>query len=257
MRLPLISLLSGLCLLNACSAFLPEQTIQVLLPAPPSHWQAAFPRLAWKVSARRNDGAMREVVTDDWRRPVRVECARAVNAPILAWPFVADAGASPGVCSLGAGALCPAGGLFPLSLRTFQGTDVVELSWEDGPLALVVDRLAACGRDTSRFNAARLRRYLREEGDPWTVGLDVIAQKIAQGDFTAWDLDLLPLADVEVQPGPGTWFLESPFCRPQVAREGSIRLSGVPRGSHRLFSLGGSCWRLDVEEETTLLLPMQ
>jgi len=252
MRFPRIVLLAGLLSLSACPAFRPEQSVQVLLPPPPVHWQIAFPRLGFRVTARDACGMTTEAVAQVWQRPVEIECVRAVNAPILAWPFVAE---PRGSAPIEAGLLRPAGGFFPLGLRRFQGTEVVELTWEDGAAALVVDRVAAAGRDVSRFNVARLCRYLREEDDPWSVDLDVVAQRAAEGDLTAWDIDRLPSRDVRVAPGAGAWFLESPLCLPLTAEDGVIFLGDVSRGSHRLFSLSGTCWRLEIGDGEPLLVP--
>jgi hypothetical protein len=253
MRLPLFAFpLAALGALCACSAFGPEQEVRVLLPAPPVHWQIAFPRLAFSVKARDSRGSQQEVIVQDWRHAVQIECARALNEPILAWPFVGDGAPPAGVCP---GVLRPAGGLFPLCLRDFDGAVVVELTWEGGASALVVDRVAAAGGDVSRFNAARLCAYLQKEADPWLVDLDSVAQKIAQGDFTAWDIDPLPARDARASVGPGSWFLESPFALPTTAQDGVVAMGGVPRGSHRLFSLAGFCWRLEIGEGEPLLFP--
>lgn len=245
-------ILASLCALCACTAFLPDQEVRVLPPVPPVHWQIAFPQLAFLVTARDSHGRPREVIAQDWRRPARIECARALNAAILAWPFVPQ---RPPLAAVPPGALRPAGGFFPSCLRDFEGTQVVELTWEDGASALVVDRVAAAGGDVSRFNAARFCAYLRQEPDPWQVDLDAAAQGIAEGRFTAWDIDLLPAREARAAVGPGSWFLESPFSLPAAAENGVVVVGGVSRGSHRLFSLAGSCWRLEVGEGEPLLIP--
>jgi hypothetical protein len=180
---------------------------------------------------------------DDWRTPVAVTCVRSVNAPVLAYPLQ--------------GYLRPAGGFYPLSLRDFQGQEVLELTWEDGAAALVMERLVGQGRDASLFNVSRLKRFLAESGDPWDVDLDAVAQKISRGEFTAWDIDKLPSRDADLDPGPGTWFLESPFSASFEAEKGRIRLTGVSLGCHHLFSLDGQCWRLEVGRQETLLTPAQ
>jgi len=109
------------------------------------------------------------------------------------------------------------------------------------------------GRDVSRFNVERLCAYLRKAEDPWSLDLDAVAQKIAQESFTAWDVDPLPAWDVRVAPGAGTWFLGSPFFAPVAAENGSLFLPGVPRGSHRVYSLCGERWTLEVEEDGPVL----
>jgi hypothetical protein len=230
---------------HGCSFGAVDQDVQVLVPAPPAHWQVAFPGLSFRVTARDASGAETESVVTDGRTPVTITCARAVNVPILAWPMAPHGRTSD---------LRPAGGFFPLSLRELQGREVVELSWEDGAAAVVVDRAAEAGRDMPRFNVERLRGYLAETGDPWRVDLDAVAQHIARGDLTAWDIDRLPAWDVSIMPGEGTWFLESPFAVPRPALNGSLNLPGVPRGSHSLFSLTGGRWSLEVGGEEPVLI---
>jgi len=239
-------------LLLGCDLVQPDQSLRVLLPEPPAWWQIAFPRLGFRVASRDTAGGVVEVAGSDWRRPVLLTCVRAANLPILAWPCVPaprDGGA------IAAGVLRPAGGVFPTSLRSWEGEAVVELTWEDGAAALVLDRSWSAGADLSRFNAARLVSFLRVRADPWTVDLDAAAQQIALGTFTAWDLDGLSSEDVCVDPGAGTWFLEDPLAPPVPAEGTRLRLKGVPRGTHRLFSLHGTCWRLQVGEPGPLLAP--
>ena len=252
MRVVRLAMIAGMVSLSSCALAQPGQRAQVLLPPPPAHWQAAFPGLAFRLSARDGGGTPAQVIAQDWQQPVEIECSRAVNTPILAWPFVPAGRAA---VPVGPGLLRPAGGFFPGGLRSFRGGQVIELSWEDGAAALVVDRVAAAGRDVSRFNVPRLCRFLREKGDPWSVDLDAAAQRIAEGEFTAWDLDRLPSRDARVTPGAGSWFLESPFSRPCAAEQGVLLLGDVPEGSHRLFSLSGACWRLEAGEGVTLLVP--
>ena len=252
MRILRVSIIASLVSLSSCPVFLPGQHAQVLLPPPPVHWQIAFPGLAFRVRARDPGGAPVETVVEDWQRPLEIECGRAVNTPILAWPFVPG---GRGAVPVGPGVLRPAGGFFPGSLRSFQGGEAIELSWEDGAAAFVVDRVASAVRDVSRFNVPRFCRFLREQDDPWSLDLDAAAQRIAEGEFTSWDMDRLPSRDARVTPGAGAWFLESPFSFPRAAEQGVLLLGGVPRGSHSLFSLSGACWRLEVGDGEPLLVP--
>ena len=130
---------------------------------------------------------------------------------------------------------------------------MLALSWEDGPAALVIARVAGEGRDVSCFNVPRLCRFLREHEDPWALDLEAVAQQIARGEFTAWDIDPLPCRAVEVCPGPGTWFLESPFSPSFPAKEGTVFLPLVPFGMHELFALDGQGWTLQVDEKGSFL----
>ncbi len=229
----------------SCKLDRDDDEVKVLLPPPPVLWQIAFPRLGFRVVTRDARNTLQETHVDDWREPVALTCARNVNTPVLAWPWEPRV---PG--------LRPAGGFYPLSLRTFHGGEVLELTWEDGAAAYVMSRVAAQGPlDISLFNVERLRRFLRKHADPWALDLDAVAQNIARGELTAWDIDMLPCRDVELEPGPGTWLLESPLSSPFEATNGRILLSGVSLGSHYLFSLGGACWRVEIGQQEAVMIP--
>jgi hypothetical protein len=236
---------------SSCSFFAVEEDALLLCPTPPVPWQIAFPHLGFRIVT--TDWRGRPCVTEiaDWRSPARFRCPRAVNTPIVAWPY------EPGNSEPRAGSpgiLRPAGGFLPFSLRASGDREVIVLSWEEGPAALVAARVQAEGRDISRFNVSRLCEFLGEHADPWALDLDFMAQRIAQGEFSAWDIDRLPCRDTEVEPGPGTWFLESPFLPTFVAADGRVLLPQVTRGTHFLFSTAGSSWRMQSGENESVLV---
>jgi hypothetical protein len=247
-----LSLVAALLSVSSCSFLALEEEVTLLCPTPPVAWQIAFPGLVFRAVTTDSRGA--PVVTEitDWRGPVAFKCLRTANAPIVAWPYEPGNRESPAHVP---GLLRPAGGFFPLSLRAIGNGQVLELSWADGPAALVIARVAAEGRDVSRFNVSRLCLFLRGSGEPWSLDLDAVAQKIAQGKFTAWDIDPLPCRDAEVEPGPGTWFLESPFSPTFEANGGRILLPRIALGPHRLFSLSGRSWIIEVGQNECVIVP--
>jgi hypothetical protein len=246
------SVVAALLSVSSCSFLALEEEVTLLCPTPPVVWQIAFPGLVFRVVTTDSRGAPLVAEVTDWRDPVALKCLRTANAPIVAWPYEPGNRQSP-VCV--PGLLRPAGGFFPLSLRANGNRQVLELSWTDGPAALVIARVAAEGRDVSRFNVPRLRLFLRESGEPWSLDLDAVAQRIAQGEFTAWDIDPLPCRDVEVEPGPGAWFLESPFSPTFEANGGRILLPRIALGTHRLFALTGRSWVVEVGENECVIVP--
>jgi hypothetical protein len=239
MRVSRLALVSAVICSAACCELATEEEVNVLIPAPPVAWQVSFPGMAFRIVTRDARNVVQEKVVDDWRTPAAVTCVRSVNAPVLAYPRE--------------GHLRPAGGFYPLSLRELHGREVLELTWMDGAAALVTARLVEQGRDVSLFNVERLRRFLEDTGDPWEVDLDVVTQKVSLGDFTARDIDKLPSRDADIDTGPGTWFLESPFSASFDATNGRIRLTGVCLGFHHLFSLDGGRWSLEVGRQETIL----
>jgi hypothetical protein len=97
----------------------------------------------------------------------------------------------------------------------------------------------------------------RCQGDPWALDLDRICTRLAAEAFRLTDIRLAPSRDLLLEPGRGSWFLESPF-RMQVPTEadGSLLLEAVPLGAHFLFGIPpAACFFLFVEEETTRLTP--
>jgi len=222
------------------------------MPEPPPHWKSSFPDLGFILEFRDAGSRVQQVVGEDWSAGVEIACSKEENSPILAFPW------SGGCPPAGAGlVLPPAGGLFPLSLETAGGQKVLSLSWKDGCAALVVSRIRALGRDVGLFNVPRLVERLRFADDPWSWDSVTMAERIAAGDFTAYDIDPLPSRDVELDVGDGQWFLESPFAAVRrVDSGGTLVLPAVPLGLHTLFSLEGARIGISVGEKETVVGPM-
>jgi hypothetical protein len=222
------------------------------MPEPPLHWQCAFPGLGFTLEYRDARGRVQEVVGEDWSERVEVICSKEQNSPILAYPWAGEdspAGAR--------AVLPPAGGFFPLSLGVAGGKEVLCLSWEDGCAALVVSRVKELGRDVGLFNVPRMVERMRLAGDPWGWDSVAMAERIAAGDFTAFDIDPLPSRDVELAVAEGGWFLESPFATVRgVDSGGTLVLPAVPLGPHTLFSLKGARIGIYVGEKETIVGPM-
>jgi hypothetical protein len=227
---------------TGCSLFLPEAELGIVLPAPPEHWRRAFPGLGARIVFPDAAGRMHEVALPRWDAPAVISCPKTGTTPVLAWPL---AGNDVEQGQAGCGALRPAGGFYPFSL----GGDgrSLELSWAGGAVGYVLQLLRSRGMDCSHFNAPRLSAYIGRDTDPWDLDLQGIAQKIALGVFTAYDIDTLPQRDLLARPGPGEWFLESPFSAIQVPdAQGVIMLRGLCDGTHTLFSVEGGMLRIAV-----------
>jgi hypothetical protein len=225
-----------------CSAFGPEAELCIALPALPEHWSRAFPGLGALIVFPDSTGRMREVDASSWETTAAISCPKTGVTPILAYPCAAgDCGSPRG----GYGHLRPAGGLYPFSLRGGGDRPSLELTWEDGAACRVLSLLRSHGTDCSLFSIRRLCTYMRRRADPWDLDLEGIAEKIARGNFTAYDIDSLPARNQLVRPGPGEWFLESPFC-PLLGpdAQGAVMLNGLPDGMHALFSVEGRRLRI-------------
>jgi hypothetical protein len=149
--------------------------------------------------------------------------------------------------------------LFPLDLDA--AGDALVLSWEHGAAAEVFLLLVREGLDPGLLNARRLLEEMqaRSGGDPGRLDLQLLAERLASGQFRVTDLRLKPARDVSLAIPSGSWFLESPFRSPQALEAGqTLLLPEVPLGAHTLFAVelpGG--YELFVGEREALLLPLE
>jgi hypothetical protein len=220
-----------LSLLAGCAAFAPEDRVKVELPPLPDHWARTFPGIGAVLVVTGPAGRVRRIPVAGWNAEVLFDCPKAGTTPVLAYP------ARDG--------LRPAGGVYPSSLGGGGQVCSLALSWQGGPMAYVLSLVRGQGIDCSLFNTRRLAEYLAGVADPWDIDLEGVAEKIARGDFTAYDIDALPARDQRARPGPGQWFLESPFRDLLPAEpDGSLTLAGLADGTHTLFSVEGDEVRL-------------
>lgn len=244
-----LAALAAAGLIDGCDAFGPAARVTVVVPEPPPHWRATFPRLSFELEHIGPGGEPCVTGPYGWGTRVVVSCAKDANGAFLAWPLVADDPRR---------LLRPAGGLYPMSLRPDGDGDELVLSWVDGCLAVVMLRLAVAGRDPSLVNAERLGGRLAAEPDPWRWDLSRIEERLAAGAFTARDIDRLPAADVRFASGTGTWFLETPFAGPMDADpDGTLRVPGLVHGLHTLFGTNGRRFRIYVDGRGVFTVPME
>jgi len=230
-------------LLLSCTWFGSQADLRISIPQPPEHWVRAFPDLTFVVVFP-DTGGWRRVIATDISQPTVITCVKAGNTPILAYPVSAGS----------IGFLRPAGGLFPMDCVDFGEPPHLALSWQDGCLALIFKMLAERGFDTSLVNAARLASFVDRHADPWALDLDAIAERLILGDFSAFDIDLLPTREVTVRPGAGEWFLESPCASPRsVMDEAEITFPRLSIGMHMLFSVEGRRVGIWVGETETVI----
>jgi hypothetical protein len=242
MRFRLLALPAALLLAAGCSWFSASLEVRVRLPEPPEHWQRAFPELRFELACPEAYPAQACAIPGGF---ATLRLPKRVNWPVLAYPWARGT------------RLPPAGGLFPLDLSA--DGDTLELSWEHGPAAEVLQALAREGFDIARVNARRLldEMLVRSGGDPGSLDLGSVAGRLASGHFRVTDLRPLPAREIALEVPSGTWFLESPFRSAQSLAAGqALLLPAVPLGPHRLFAVelpGG--FAMYVRERDVLLLP--
>jgi len=225
-----------------CSWFSTECVVDAELPELPEHWKAAFPELRFELQIAREDGEPQRI---PWPSGGRLNIPKRPNEAALAVPVVRD----------GRYRLPPAGAVWPMDLEDDGRT--LAFHWQRGPLAQVLMALSRQGFQPSRLNTIRLDAEMQERsrGDPWSLDLVHLAERLVSGAFRVTDIKALPTRDIGLEVPPGAWFLESPFRSPQPASEGGgLVLSGVPLGAHRLFGADGSkTYALYVGEREALI----
>jgi hypothetical protein len=237
------ALLPGV-LAASCAWFGPQAALSVKMPEVPRQWRQAFPDLSFDVVFQDSAGSWQTVLVTESCGETVIDCWKGCNSPVLAYPRAARS----------AGLLRPAGGLYPRDCVDNGGCAALALSWEGGCLAMIFKLLAERGLDASFVNAERLALLLARHADPWTLDLAGIAESLARSDFSAYDVDLLPARDVQIGPGVGEWFLESPFSRTYaVSASESIVFPGLSVGMHSLFSVQGQIILIWVGEKETVI----
>jgi hypothetical protein len=243
-----LAALAAAGLIDGCDVFGPTARVTVRLPEPPPHWLRAFPRLSFELEYPGPDGEVCAIGPFPWGTRVTVACSKEANGAFLAWPLAGDERRR---------LLRPAGGLYPLCVQSGEGGDELCLTWTDGCLAVVMLRLVVAGRDPALVNAARLGGYLAAEPDPWRWDLTRIEQQLADGGFSARDIDRLPTTDAVLTPGEGDWFLETPFGALLAATPaGALEVPGLPHGLHTLFGADGRRVRIYADDRGVFTVPM-
>lgn len=239
-----LSLFQVIC---GCSFYCSSVDLAVHLPQPPDHWQAAFPEINFRIIYPNPESCgFREQLVDGSENLI-LEIPKDSNIPILGYPIL------PGETA----ALPPAGAVYPMDCA--PANTHIRLTWEEGVLAEILYRLDRGGMDCAAINVIRLRQQIHERcpGDPWSLDLDRICLELASGKFHLTDIRPATSRDLLIAPGPGQWFLESPFHRPVAAgADGSLHLEAVTLGGHYLFdNPATTCFFLYISEDSELLLP--
>jgi hypothetical protein len=244
MRFRLLVLSPAAALVAGCSWFSACLEVRLQVPEAPEHWRQAFPELRFQLACPGADGLPDDAPAGG---SVRLRLPKRVNWPVLAYPWARGV------------RLPPAAGLFPVDL-TADG-DILELCWEHGPAAEVLQALIREGFDVGGLNARRLldEMLARSAGDPGRLDLVHLADRLASGEFRVTDIRPLPARDIALQMPAGTWLLESPFRPAQPLSPGqALLLPAVPLGRHHLFAveLPGR-FELYVGERQVLLLRLE
>jgi hypothetical protein len=199
------------------------------LPETPGHWKERFRSFTYEVWYIGETGEFQKKNVEMGKRSFTLPCKKQRNNPILAFP------------QSGTISFPPAGALFPIDVCNPE-TEIMDLTWERGFIALIIMECMKNGADMTTFNTERLHKELIEkaEGDVWNLDLTSITEKLTSGSFSVHAIKKLPCKEVAFYPGPGIWFLESPFSPLFTLDEGYLFIFPLPYGYHRLFHLSSS-----------------
>jgi len=244
-----LTILYILISLQSCTLLQHHINVTLELPLVPDHWNATFEIEKYKLIYPDGVGSLVNVYLNHDCKSIQVKLYKSYNSFVLVYPVIDDQN----TC------LPPAGAIFPLHLKTGSEHTLV-LSWEAGFTASMFERLWQKAVDLSAFNTPRLLSKIEEKApaDPWSLDADLIVERLAACEFSAYDVKHLAARDVFAEVPAGSWFLESPFSAVYTNEsDGGLYLEEICLGFHRLFQYG-SGMRFDMfvtENECVIVSP--
>ena len=238
--------------LTGCTLFSNTGFFLLCLPETPPLWLETFGPLPYLLQYPDPESCQVvqvQIEADIYQIEIRLP--KQTNLSILATPQIDSVD------------LPPAGGVFPHHLDPASPRRIL-LSWEQGPVASLLLDLTWQGFDPSGFNGARLIEEITEiaDGDPWRIDTIYLAEKLAgargvPGGFRVSYIRQRPARTVEIIPGEGSWFLNSPFAESTHVEEGeSLLLPSLCLGYHQLVDMvSGKIYSLYLEEDSFLVVP--
>jgi hypothetical protein len=219
---------SCLGLFSGCAFFSSSIEIEVALPELPEPWKEAFPEILFSIEFPGIDGTIEHISVEPGARSKTISIEKKINTPIVAVP------------SSGGKSLYPCGGIFMgTSVSTDFGSCKLSLTWEDGFAASILLSLLKEGYNIQIINTERLLSEIegRSGGDPWSLDKKKIAEELASGEFTIYDIDSLPSVSIRLSPLTGTWISENPFSPPLSADQDNVlSIEKIAYGFHRYFN---------------------
>lgn len=230
-------------IVGGCNLAAPDRAVLLVMPEPAQIWTDCWGEPQYRVEiAGRTIGSFAPGQAVE----VRLNAGTAVG--ILAYP---EWGRPP--CD----SFYPAGAVWPFAavddadgrVERWGRAMVVRLSYQDGPIAMLVVRMHQAGIPAVRWNLARLRDEVRGRAsdDPWMIDWQRVVEAIGADAMRANYLDPVDPPTASVELPPGIWVSPNPFAAPLI---GTVDLA---YGYHRLYGVGGERLSLDVGRLTTTL----
>ncbi|GEM_PF-6302262 len=182
--------------------------------------------------------------------------SKRVNTPVLATPVMEGVNIT----------LKPAGAVFPASSDASsvhryseQGRSGVKLflSWDLGPLAEMLLRLAKQSFPVESINVERLSREIEDLSltEPWFLDTDYLASKLLSGKFRVTYIRERALFSEEFIPGRGDWFFNLPSSPVFSVEDGDSFTWELSEGFYYLSNLSlSSFYSVFIDSEGNLSL---
>ena len=185
---------------------LPRQTVDVLvtLPETPEPWADAWGQSGYRIHWQAYATVSGAANVDPRSETVVLELPKATVVPVLAWPVWEAGGPALEPTEM----MRPAGGIW--------SGGGIQLTYEDGPAAFVLNSAAGRGADVQAFNHERLiaEISLRLPEDPWLLDTDKIVRALCERSMRVDYIREASFTDISLELPDGTWYGTSPFGEP-------------------------------------------
>ena len=261
----LVWILAGCCL--GCQGIGNENSFAVTLPSLPSGWRSSLGVDTFQLRYFDGQGRLIDRAVSWDASTIDIEPGKGAVVPILAEPCVSGSAFDPAPPKSGATSgfsravtaepdlrLRPAGAVAPFDTSEAGTT---ELTWRRGFACAILLELAQNGISIDGYNCERLLREIDEKapGDPFDLDRTGIIASMLSGSFRVTDIKFLDRQEIELMPGRGSWFTESPFSSLYETEENEALSLSLTLGLHHVFDLSGKA-RFDIqvdEQEVTVL----
>ena len=220
-----------LLVFTGCEFFSFDRTIRIIMPEVPSTWQELD--LNWELSYRIHKNILiREQIHS---KLIDLTFPKGLTAVFLLTPQFHSL------------ELKPAGGF----LLSSEEKDIVYISWENGWLAQVLDRVLKSGGNLEYLNIKKLESSLfkkRDSTSPWNFDQEFFLLELAGLKANYYSFQKAEI-HVKLQIPEGIWLNVDPFSEP--LRGPDLVEKTVPYGVNNYFSLEKS-WSFQSNQMGTI-----
>lgn len=236
------------------------ETVVVTLPPLPAQWQEAWGPAGYEIVWRSHFSAHGSLNVETGQTRVALALPRGSVVAVLAYPVWQ----SGGPFLPAADRMRPAGAVWaPADPGLLAGAGVgvvadqrsLALSFEEGPVALVLSEAARRGADIQQFNHRRLSAELaaRIPEDPWLLDCERVIRAVCERSMRVSYVREIERHEVTLEFPDGLWMEASPFAavipggQDPVASGRTTR--SFPEGITPLYSANGRRLIAEIDEE--------